>query len=298
MGKETKVALVGLDTSHTVEFVKRMQAPDCPPDQKVEGLRAASCLRFPSPFQSEEGQDARQKQLEGWGVKVMRNFDEAVSGCDAIMIEINDPSFHLEYFKKCANLKKPIFLDKPLADKIGSGAEIARIAKEKALRIFSSSSLRFVPELLGACAEMPASPYATVYGPLGEAPAGSSVVWYGVHAFEMLERAMGIGASCVTSLAAGSGVVAVIDYPDRRRGIVELTIGAWQYGGCLRNGSKAVAFSVDMSRAYKLELDEVAKFFGGGEPPVAMEDTVEVMALLDAADRSAKSGRTEAVYRK
>lgn len=33
------------------------------------------------------------------------------------MMEINDPSLHLEYFKKCADLGKPIFLDKPLKEK-------------------------------------------------------------------------------------------------------------------------------------------------------------------------------------
>jgi len=37
----------------------------------------------------------------------------------------------------------------------------------------------------------------------------------------------------------------------------------------------------------------VADFFRGGPAPVAMEDTLEVMALLDAAERSYQSGREE-----
>ena len=37
---------IGLDTSHSVEFPRRMQAPDCPEKNKVEGLKAVTCLRF------------------------------------------------------------------------------------------------------------------------------------------------------------------------------------------------------------------------------------------------------------
>ena len=74
MSKDIRVAIVGLDTSHSIEFTRRMQAPDCPENQKVTGLRAVSCLRFETPFQDKDGLDGRQKQLEEWGVKVSENL--------------------------------------------------------------------------------------------------------------------------------------------------------------------------------------------------------------------------------
>lgn len=298
MKNEIKVALIGLDTSHTVEFARRMQSPDCPEKHKVAGLRAVSCLRFGTPFQNEKGLDTRQKQLEDIGVAVTGDFNEAVKDCDAIMIEVNDPSFHLEYFQKCASLGKPVFLDKPLADNIQKGAEIVRLARERNLKMFSSSPLRFVEDLVKACGEMPAPLYATTYGPLGLAPSGSSIVWYGVHAFEMLERAMGAGASSVTTNTVGSGAVVVVDYADRRRGVVELTTGAFFYGGCLRDAVKPVPYIVDMDMAYTLTLRHVSDFFHGGKSPVSLDDTIEVMGMLDAAERSMRSGKTETVYKK
>jgi len=289
--KVLNVAIIGLDTSHSVELPRRMQAPDCPAAEKVEGLRAISCLRFPSPFQTEEGQDGRQKTLEGWGVKVTKNFDEAVANCDAIMIEINDPALHLEYFTKCAALGKPMFLDKPLADTLANGKKILSMIKEKKLKVFSSSSLRFVTALDKVCKEMPEPLFVSVYGPLGGAPAGSSIVWYGVHAYEMLERAMGRGAECVTVVKDGAGVAAFVKYPNNRRGIVELNDAAYAYGGVLRTKDKAVPYVVDMSMAYTLLVKEIAGFFHGGNAPVNMEDTLEIMALLDATQQSADSGK-------
>jgi hypothetical protein len=89
--------------------------------------------------------------------------------------------------------------------------------------------------------------------------------------------------------------VAVVEYADAKRGVVELNEGSWLYGGCLRVKDKAAPYIVNMSRAYSDELVLVEKFFRGGEPPVAMEDALEVMAMLDAAERSVTSGKPEDV---
>lgn len=292
---DVRVALIGLDTSHTIEFARRMQAPDVAPEQKVHGLKAVTCLRFDTPFQNKEGLDQRQAQLEAWGVKVTTDFDEAVQGVDAIMLEINDPAYHLEYFTKCADLGMPIFLDKPLADNKANGEAIMEIARKKNVRVWSASSLRFVPALIEACEAIPQPNMAQTFGALGVAPAGSSIVWYGVHAFEMLERALGRGAVSVLAKRDKLGVVAVVEYDDERRGIVEMNEGSYLYGGCLRTKTDAAPYKVNMSRAYTDELVHVAEFFNGAEAPVSMEDALEVTAMLDAAERSVQSGKPEAV---
>lgn len=295
MSKEIKIGMVGLDTSHSIAFTKCLQAPDCPPAQHVPGARVVACMRFETPFQGKDGLDDRQKQLEGWGVKVTESFDEAVADCDAIMLEVNDPAYHVEYFTKAADLGKPIFLDKPMADTTANARLIAKMAKDKGLRVFSSSSLRFVPALVAAIEAVGEPKYVSTYGPLGKAPAGSSIVWYGVHAFEMLERAMGRGAKSVFARKDSVGVVAVVDYEAGRRGVVELTEGAYSYGGSVRGDKKAVPFTAENALLYPLELTEVVKFFAGAESPVTLDDALEVTAMLDAAERSVKSGKTEAL---
>jgi predicted dehydrogenase len=286
-----KVAIIGLDTSHSVEFPRRMQAPDCPEKNKVEGLRAVTCLRFETPFTNKEVLDERQKQLEAWGVKVTEDFDEAVSDCDAIMLEINDPEYHLEYFKKCADLNKPIFLDKPMADNYENAKAIYDLAQEKNLKVISASSLRYSQSLVDACNKVPAPEQAYIYGPLGVPPVGSGIIWYGVHCFEMLEKAMGIGALSVDVRQDAAGAVAIVEYPDKRRGIVELTVGNYSYGGTLRADGKNTSYIVDNSMIYTEELKEILEFFRTGEASVKLEDALEVMDMLDTAARSYKEGK-------
>lgn len=293
MSTDIRVAVVGLDTSHSIEFVRRMQAPDCPADQKVEGMRAVTCMRFETPFQDKQGLDDRQKQLEEWGVKVTEDVQEAIADCDAIMLEINDPAYHVEYFKKCAGAGKPVFLDKPLAANLEEAKVIVDIAKKNNTKVFSSSSLRYSAQLIEAAQKVSNPQSVMVYGPLGIAPAGSSIVWYGVHSFEMLVRCIGTGACKLTAVETGSSVVSVVEYKDGRKGIVDLTKDAWAYGGTLRGESGVASFEVEVGNIYTEELREIAAFFAGGAAPVSLEETMEVVALLEATDVSVSTGKSQ-----
>jgi len=293
-----KVAVIGLDTSHSVTLPKLMQAPGIPADQKVDGLLTTRALRFPSAFQSEDGQDNRQKTLESIGVKVTRDFDEAVADCDALMLEINDPALHLEYFEKCAVLGKPIFLDKPFADNWTNTLKIVDIAKKNNIRFFTSSSLRFDADFSVAVREWGKANSATIWGPVGKAASGSSILWYGCHTVEMLETVMGRGAATVTACADQDGYVFHVVYGDGRRGVVDMSRSNSSYGACIRHGvSGELKFAAVTRRIpyYCMLLKEIVKFLKGGQP-VSLEDSLETMAVLDACDRAARSGRTEPVY--
>lgn len=291
-----KVAIIGLDTSHSIQFPMRMQAPECPVDQHVPGLRAVTCLRFATPFQNKKGLDARQSQLESWGVRVTTRFDEAVADCDAIMMEINDGAYHLEYLKKVAALGKPVFLDKPLAANWGDGRAICRLAAKYKMRVWSGSSVPFCPEVGAAKSRFSAIRRAYVFGALGHAPAGDSLVWYGVHAFEMLQRIMGPGALAVRALETKSSIFALADYGAGREGVVETIRGTGIYGGRIQGmvnqADKVIPFMCNMTYAYRDILRLIKKFFAGGPAPLALRTTLEGLAMMTAARRSIETGRT------
>ena len=287
-----KIAIIGLDTSHSVALPKLMQDPEV--QDPVRELKAVTCLRFPTPFQSEQGQDDRQAYLESIGVKVTRDFDEAVADCDAIMLEINDPSLHLEYFEKAAPLGKPIFLDKPFADTIENTRKIIEIGRKYNVRYFTASSLRFTVGLNGMLNQGVDVNSAYAWGPLGKAAAGSSIVWYGVHTFEQIERIMGIGAETVTTVPSGKGVVCIVKYKDGRSAVAELNEDKWVYGAVVRDDAEKEAFCTirGITPFYYSLLEKVRAFFLGIEDAVSIEESFEVMALCEAADKSFNAGGT------
>lgn len=285
-----KIAVIGLDTSHSVEFPRLMQAPDCPKNMRVPGMKAISCLRFETPFQNRAGLDKRQQQLEQWGIKVTENIDEALEGCDAIMLEINDGGFHLEYFRKVAALGQPVFLDKPLAMSLADGRAIIELMRQHKTRVWSGSSIPFCPPLEKTLKNAGKIHRAHVFGALGKAPAGDSLIWYGVHSFETLQRIMGRGAAKVRAFSTASSIISAIEFNDGREGLVELTPKVWTYGGVLwgtvNEQMKTTPFVSNSSFSYRNILRLVKAFFLGAEPPVDMETTFEGLAMMCAARES------------
>lgn len=287
-----KLAVVGLDTSHSVVFTDLIQGEK----KMVDKLRVLNCMRFPTPFQAEDGQDERQKTLEDMGVKVTRSFEEAVEGADGILIEINDPSLHLEYFQKAAELRLPVFLDKPMADTLDSGRKIYEIARERNLKVWSSSSLRFTPEIIDCTSKVKEAKLCNVFGALGKAASGNSLIWYGVHTFEMLMTVMGPGAESVFAREDASGVVSIVNYKDGRRAVAECNSKTRFYGGRAQNDEVAENY-ITKGSPYPYLIKALEDFFVEGIVPVPFEDTLEIMAMMDAAVRSLESGREEAVFK-
>jgi len=291
-----KLAIVGLDTSHAIKFTELIQGEK----RIVETLQVTRCLRFPSAFQSEEDQNKRQEILEQLGVVVTHSFEEAVKEVNGILLEINDPALHLEYFEKVSELGLPVFLDKPLADNLKNGLKIFNLAKEKELKVWSSSSLRFTPEIRSCVAEISSPVFCNVYGPLGKAASGNSLIWYGVHTFEMLMALMGKGARSVFAREDNSGTVAIVDYDDNRRGIVECNSDAFFYGGRAQNSKGVSSFTVNFANAaelYACLITALEDFFINGTIPVSFADTLEIQAMMEATLKSQVSGRTETIFK-
>jgi predicted dehydrogenase len=291
MKKEIKIAIIGLDTSHTNEFTKIIQGKD----KKINGLKVVTAFRSPSSFQSEDGQDERQAELEDLGVIMKPTIEEAVKDVDAILIELNDPKPHLEYFKKVADLGLPIFLDKPLAINLKEGKEIIEIAKACGTNMWGASSLRFISQLQSAIKEVSNPTFCNVFGALGTAPAGSSLIWYGCHATEMLVSIMGTNAKKVTAIEDPSGIVYTVEYADNRRGVVQCNRGNYQYGGCVQNSDKLQFFTLGEDIMYYKLLLQIQQFLETGKPPVSFDEMLEVQAVMDAAERSMISGKSETV---
>ncbi|MCF6175699.1 MAG: Gfo/Idh/MocA family oxidoreductase [Victivallaceae bacterium] len=289
-----KLAVIGLDTSHSIKFTELIQGPD----KKVNQLQVINCMRFPTPFQTEPDQDGRQQTLEDLGVKVTRDFNEAVEGVDGILLEINDPQFHLEYFEKIAPLGLPVFIDKPLADNLANGKTICDLAQKHNIKVWSASSLRFTPEICNCVKEIGTADFANVYGPLGKAASGSSLVWYGVHTFEMLITIMGSGAKTITAREDAGGITAIVNYDEHRRGVVECNSNAYYYGGRGQNKDDVNSFTVNFANAGELYSNLILaleRFFIDGVISVALSETLEIQAMMEATEKSLTSGKTEPV---
>ena len=197
---------------------------------------------------------------------------------------------HLDQFRRTLAAKKPVFIDKPLAGSLKDAVEIVRLAREHNIPIFSSSSLRYPPETF-ASKFAKIGDITSVYsiGPAEFEPHHPDFFWYGIHCVEALYTVLGPGCVSVQRTHSANTDVITGVWSDGRVGTMRgnrNTKGAY---GLTVFGSNAVV-SPELKVNYSPLLKEVVKFFQTRVAPVTPEETVEIMAFMEAADESKRRG--------
>lgn len=290
--KILRIGMIGLDTSHAPAFAKLWN------NSQATGLLASQqvVVAFPGGSPDIESSYTRvpqyTKDLEALGVKMVGSIDELIAQVDAVVITSLDGRRHLEQAIPVFRAGKPLYIDKPLAGSLVDAIAIQKLADQSKVKWFSSSSLRFSPgiwkyradpklkdQVRGAIAWSPCSLEAT----------HPDLYWYGVHGCETLYTAMGTGCKQVTRVTTAGTDSAVGVWDSGRIGEFRgLRDGAKEYGLVVFGESKVEVGG--KYEGYAPLVDEIAKFFAGGEVPIATEETIELFAFMEAADESKRQG--------
>jgi hypothetical protein len=116
--------------------------------------------------------------------------------------------------------------------------------------------------------------------------------WYGVHATEVLYTILGPGCQTVTRATGPNGDAVTGRWKDGRLGTVYVARPDADYGALIFRGKEVSDLHPKKSAAseYRPLLLEIVKFFQTGTPPVSNQETLEIFAFLDAAQRSKEQG--------
>jgi hypothetical protein len=156
---------------------------------------------------------------------------------------------------------------------------------------FSTSSLRY--GAIGGNVSFPDVTGATVWGPGPILPQFAlDLSWYAIHPIEVLYTILGRGCETVSRTSGANGDVIVGRWKDGRIGTVYAARPDADYGAVIFRGKEVVDLHPKKAAAseYRPLVMEIVKFFQTGKPPVANEDTLEMFAFMDAAQRSKADG--------
>ncbi|MBL9089890.1 MAG: Gfo/Idh/MocA family oxidoreductase [Planctomycetaceae bacterium] len=289
-----KVGIIGLDTSHVVAFTTAIQKASA--ESPLSRLKVVAA--FPGGSPDVESSHTRvegfTETLREQGVEIVDSIEALLPKVDAVLLESVDGRPHLAQAtpvfeaNRNAKVKKPLFIDKPIAASLADTLKIFRLAEETGTPCFSSSSLRYYPGIVAVNAEQK---FGDVVGCVAFSPCSleehhPDLYWYGVHGVEILFTIMGPGCESVTCTATSDTHVVTGVWKDGRVGTFRgIRSGKTGYGALIF-GTKANGQAEDRKGGYEPLLLEVAKFFTTGKPPVAPEVTTEIMAFMEAADES------------
>jgi hypothetical protein len=232
-----------------------------------------------------------------WRVELVPDIATLLSKVDGVLLLSVDARSHLAEARQVIAAHKPLFIDKPLAATLEDAREIARLAKAANVPWFSSSSLRYGAVTAGL---RPGATGAIAWGPgtiHEDFPLELS--WYGIHAVEVLYTILGRGCESVSRTSGPNGDTVTGRWKDGRVGAVYVARPDADYGAIVFYGKDTVEAHPKKSAAseYRPLVLQIVKFFQSGVPPVANEDTLEIFAFLDAAQRSKQQNGAAVVLR-
>jgi hypothetical protein len=290
---DLRLGIIGTDTSHVPAFTKLMNG-DPGEAGHIAGARVVAAYKGGSkdiPSSADRVEQYAEEVRVKYGVEIVPDIATLLTKVDAVLLESGDGRVHLEQAKPVIAAHKPLFIDKPLASTLEDAREIARLAAAAHVPWFSSSSLRFGE--IGAGMKFPDVTGAVTWGPGPFEPHHYlDLSWYAVHPIELLYTIMGRGCVSVTRTAGENGDVMVGRWADGRIGTVNAIRPYSDYGAVVFRGREVAESHPKSSAAadYRALVVQIVKFFQTGAPPVPNEETLEMFAFMDAAQKSKEQG--------
>jgi predicted dehydrogenase len=296
-----RIGIIGLDTSHSVAFTKTLNATDAAAVYGGYKIIAAYPKGSNDIITSVERIPGYIEEVKKLGVEIVASIADLLKKVDVILLETNDGRLHLEQALQVLKLRKPLFIDKPIAASLEDAKAIFQAASKYKTPVFSSSSLRFITGIT----EVKAGKIGKVLGAETFSPAiiektHPDLFWYGVHGVELLFAIMGAGCKKVTRIHTNNTDVVIGVWNDGRIGTFRGTRnGGYNYGGKIAAsdfGGKVFGEKANLIlgefKGYDPLLEQIIQFFETGISPVNQEETLEIIAFMEAADESKNKGGT------
>ena len=288
-----RLGIVDFDTSHVVEFTKRLNHIDIAEEQWVEGAQVVAGFRGTSRITEEEQIQKYTDTLVGWDVQLVDRPEDLIGKVDGVLIESQEGGVHLDRARPFLAAGMSCYIDKPFACSIADAKEIVRLAEATKCALFSSSSLRYGLEVVEVQSDenVGAIMGAECWAPAALHPNNPGLFHYGIHAVEPLFALMGPGCREVTCTFTAGAEVSVGEWSDGRLGCVRGTrAGGWAYGFTVWGEKGVRSSSINASTIYRELLKNIVRMFETGKPPLDLRQTLEIVAFIESAMKSAELG--------
>jgi predicted dehydrogenase len=288
--KGKRVGIIGLDTSHSIAFTRLLN--NTAAGNVYHGYRVVAAYPFGSRelVLSQTRIPLFTEEIKTLGVQVTTGIQELLQLVDVVLLETNDGRLHKEQALEVFRAGKPVFIDKPIAASLKDALAIFAAAEKYNVPLFSSSALRYQP----AIQDIQTGRYGKITGadtfsPAFLEPTHPDLFWYGIHGVESLYALMGMGCVTVQRSFTSDSDFVTATWKDGRIGTFRgLRAGKTDFGGtcyCEKN-----IVSLGTFTGYEALLQQITAFFNSGKSPVAKEETLELIAFLEAAEKSKQAG--------
>lgn len=282
-----RIGIVGSDNSHAERFPELTNLPDQPAEKHVEGAQVVALFGL-DPKRTEEV--ATKTRIP----KIVSDPKEMLGMVDAVMVVFRHGGLHKEYALPFIKAGIPTFIDKPLAATPEDAMEIIEAAEKAKTPIASFSTLRYatgVSEFIQGLEEIGPVRTTIVTSPADRGSEYGGLVFYAIHASELLLEMVGPGIQEVQAMQVGKNVMATMAH---EKGILcALNLIASGYGFDLQAyGDKGRRkMEVDASTCYREGFKVFMEMVRTGKQPLPYAEMVESVKIINAVEKSLQAGK-------
>ena len=282
-----RIAILGCENSHADAFLRCIAEKEAFSDVEVIGV-----------YSDDRG--AAERLKEKFNVPILKSYSEAVGRIDGLVITARHGDNHYRYAKPYIESGIPMFIDKPITVREDEAVELMRALKARGVRICGGSSLKqdvFVQRLKK---EREDNVGGKTVGGYVRAPYQSKneyggFYFYAQHLVEMVCEIFGRYPLSVTARRNGSRIHVLFHYADYDCVGLFCDENYTYYASRMaENGTSS--FDIPSTEEwFEREFGEFYRLLSGGRQSATYQDVFAPVFILNAIDRSLKSGREENV---
>ncbi len=282
-----KIAILGCENSHADHFCKFIHEEEEYKDIEVVGIY------------SHEREAAEKLHEKFPDVPVMDNYDDLVGKIDGLVVTARHGDNHYKYAKPYMESGIPMFIDKPVTVSEEDALALVADAKKYGVKLTGGSSLKLVDDILAMRETLDAGTLGKTVGGYVRAPINldnphGGFFFYSAHLVEMITAVHGKYPHAVMAMQSGDNITVVFRYADYD--ITGLFTTKARYYANLQGETGTMSLDVAVSpSAYDREFGDFQNILTGGEQRESYKDFIAPVFILNAIDRSLKSGKMEEV---
>lgn len=282
-----RIGIVGSDNSHAQRFPELTNIPEAPPEKHIPGAQVVAIYGRDPARTQEVAQAARIP-------KIVADPKEMLGQVDAVMVVFRHGGLHKDHALPFIEAGIPTFVDKPLATTPQDAEAIVAAAERTGTPVTSYSTLRYAQGVRDFIAGLEA--IAPIRSGIYTSPANreseyGGLIFYAIHAVELMMAAHGPGIEEVQAVQRGPNVMAILGH--KEGALLALNFSATLHGFAMQAcGDKGHRFyDVDSSDAYVQGLKVFLEMVRTGKPPIPYAEMVESIRVADAVERSLQTGK-------
>jgi predicted dehydrogenase len=313
-GNVVRVGLIGLDTTHASAFTSILHDPNNP--FHIPGAKVVAAYPGGSPDMSISISrvDGFTNELKNtYGVPIADSPEDVADICDLVFILASDGRTHPGLLRSVVGYGKPVFLDKPFAISASDAQDMFTLVAETGTRVFASSAFRYADGLVSVLNSIQAGgelvKTCCVRYWLQIQETQGRYFWYGIHGAEMLFAIMGRGALEVEVSSGVDHDSITVRHDDGRQSSILGSTSDGTFNVSIETDQRELNIDLSSSmpslsaRLLWAALDVLTEghfpqlwgatsvgSVSGTRPgralDPALEETMEIVRLLDAAQRS------------